>query len=82
MGVVGAIVVVQAMVKAHTDDNDMGEPVAESSRNDKCCVGDAVELLDHVRMRTRNWPDVAGLFLDELSCKQTNRHEVITESFL
>ena len=77
MGVVGAIVVVQAMVKAHTDDNDMGEPVAESS-----CVGDAVELLDHVRMRTRNWPDVGGLFLDELSCKQTNRHEVITESFL
>ena len=34
MGVIGAVVVVQAMVKAHSDDEeDLGEPVAESSRN-------------------------------------------------
>ena len=30
-------------------------------------LGEAAELLEHVRLRTRNWPDVAGLFLDELS---------------
>ena len=72
MGVIGAVVVVQAMVKAHSDDEeDLGEPVAESSRNNTVVLegllGEAVELLEHVRLRTRNWPDVAGLFLDELS---------------
>ena len=30
-------------------------------------LGEAMELLEFVKMRTRNWPDVAGLFLDELS---------------
>merc|ERR1719392_62473 len=73
MGVIGTVVVVQAMVKAHTvqDDEELGEPVAESSRNTTVMLegllGEAIELLEYVRMRTRNWPDVAGLFLDELS---------------
>ena len=39
-GVVGAVVAVQAMVVAHTtDDEDMGQPVAESSRNIQVCLG-------------------------------------------
>jgi Fanconi anemia group D2 protein len=60
------------MVVAHTGGEDeMGEPVAESSRNTSVMLegllGEAMELLAFVKMRTRNWPDVAGLFLDELS---------------
>merc|ERR1719318_2373084 len=72
MGVVGAVVSVRAMVVVHTGRGDeMGEPVAESSRNTSVVLegllGEAMELLEFVKMRTRNWPDVAGLFLDELS---------------
>ena len=72
MGVVGAVVAVQAMVVAHAaDDEEMGQPVAESSRNTSVVLegmlGEAMEMLESVKMRTRNWPDVAGLFLDELS---------------
>ena len=40
IGVVGVVVAVQAMVVAHTtDDEDMGQPVAESSRNIQVCLG-------------------------------------------
>ena len=59
MGVVGT-----------TDDEDMGQPVAESSRKTSVVlemVGEVRDTLESVEMRTRNWPDVAGLFQDKLS---------------
>ena len=73
MGVVGAVVAAQTMVVSHAaDDEEMGQPVAESSRNTSVVLemmGEAMDTLESVKMRTRNWPDVAGLFLYKLSNK-------------
>ena len=67
------MVAAQTMVVSHTaDDEDLGQPVAESSRNTSVVLemmGEAMDRLESVKMRTRNWPDVAGLFLYKLSNK-------------
>ena len=70
MGLVGAVVAAQTMVVSHTaDDEDLGQPVAESSRNTSVVLemmGEAMDTLESVKMRKRNWP---GLFLYKLSNK-------------
>ena len=72
MGVVGAVVVAHAMVTA-CEEEDIGVPIAESSRHSRSgsiiLTGLGVEawdLLEFVSNKTNSHPELAGLFLDEM----------------
>lgn len=72
MGIVGAVVVARAMVSAF-DEEEIGLPMAESSRHSKAgsillmgLLEEAWELLEFVNNKTQNYPELAGLFLDEM----------------
>ena len=73
VGVVGVVVCAKAMVSAYRKHSDsIGEPMAESSRSESRLEMsglflEAQDLLQFAEVRTESDPDLAGLFLDEIT---------------
>ena len=91
MGIVGGVVSARCMVTAEDDDNDddnFGVPIAESSRTSKSdslvltnLQQEAWELLEFINSKTANFPELAGLFIDEM-CISFIDHLNINNNFI